>query len=530
MSGENDRNTKRWVVNLMVLLGALALSLGIGELALRWHDHYPLFGAMPDESLEPKDIDRKAQAFVDEIQVPADVRKEWFNVEPPFHQYPDLPPEEKKLLLDDLGDGPSLSIDVELVKRWNLNFLTHNICVDPNSIFIEYFSRFPGFVYAFKPNNRSHRPTYRFFFNGYVPGLPSGYNNYGWRGLPIPLNKPDSTIRIAFIGASTTQQANIFRYSYPEYVVSWLNLWAKSRGHDFTFECINAGREAFGIDDIAATVKYELLPVRPDIFIFYEGINQFGFVDILEEEYTREFGRAQLPMISRLVERSNLVRKLIFLQGGKIGEPAKPYYKLKWPTGLDRENPDISHPKLPSQLVSVLSNLDSMRVDIEGINSELILSSFVMMVKDGMKLNPATHKYIYGFWNAGYYPITYKDIRMYSDFQNRVLEKFAEKHGLAFLDVSQHMPFEPDLFNDGVHMYNPGVKLRAWITFLELLPIIRNKIESGELPRSSGVTLETHPELDNSPVYKVQLQCSCPERHSDKDPYCLNHFIESLTW
>jgi hypothetical protein len=50
---------------------------------------------------------------------------------------------------------------------------------------------------------------------------------FGWRGPEIPLDKPAGTIRIAFVGASTTVGLFDLPFSYPEYVVHWLNLWAE---------------------------------------------------------------------------------------------------------------------------------------------------------------------------------------------------------------------------------------------------------------------------------------------------------------
>ena len=42
-------------------------------------------------------------------------------------------------------------------------------------------------------------------------------------------------------------------------------------------------------------------------------------------------------------------------------------------------------------------------MNLESIGAELVISSFLMMVKDGMMLNPIEHKYIWLYWNATYF-------------------------------------------------------------------------------------------------------------------------------
>ena len=56
-------------------------------------------------------------------------------------------------------------------------------------------------------------------------------------------------------------------------------------------------------------------------------------------------------------------------------------------------------------------------------------------------------------------------------FENRVFAKYAAARGLPLIDVARYMPFDPDLFADATHNTPAGVRLRAWIVFLQLLPL-----------------------------------------------------------
>ena len=105
-------------------------------------------------------------------------------------------------------------------------------------------------------------PPYRFLPNATTPiGLVT--NAYGFRGPPVPFVRTPKTIRIAFVGASTTVDDHHLAYSYPEFVGHWLNLWAASKRLDIRFEVLNAGRESIGSPDIEAIVREEVAPMRP---------------------------------------------------------------------------------------------------------------------------------------------------------------------------------------------------------------------------------------------------------------------------
>jgi hypothetical protein len=66
----------------------------------------------------------------------------------------------------------------------------------------------------------------------------------------VPFKRNPRTIRIVFVGASTTISKHTFPYSYPEFV--WLNLWAADHKLDIRFEAMNAGRESVQSIDLDA--------------------------------------------------------------------------------------------------------------------------------------------------------------------------------------------------------------------------------------------------------------------------------------
>ena len=165
------------------------------------------------------------------------------------------------------------------------------------------------------------------------------------------------------------------------------------------------------------------------------------------------------------------------------GEWPKPDYTLAWPAGVDERDPDIGRADLPVNLPTILRDLDAMRSASEQSGAELVLASFFWLVKDGMVLDPVRHRAILEYINQGYAPFRYRDLERLAAFQNRVFAKYARAHKLDFIDVARLMPFDPDLFVDAIHNTYAGERLRAWIFFQALVPIVESRLKSGAWPR-----------------------------------------------
>jgi hypothetical protein len=59
------------------------------------------------------------------------------------------------------------------------------------------------------------------------------------------------------------------------------------------------------------------------------------------------------------------------------------------------------------------------------------------------------------------------------------LNEYAKAHGLPFMDIAGKTPFDPGLFLDAVHTSYAGSRVRGWITFNELVQVVRS-------PRTAG--------------------------------------------
>ena len=409
----------------------------------------------------------------------------------------------------------------DMFKAWN-TALVGDPCKHP------YLRDAPGHLFVYDPPDGSPHPPYRFLPNATTPvGLVT--NAYGFRGPPVPFVRTPQTIRIAFVGASTTVDAHHLAYSYPEFIGHWLNLWAASKRLDVRFEVLNAGRESINSIDIEAIVRQEVLPLRPDLVVYYEGANQFDLRTVAPsvpkpDPFARPAAVPPEPVVLRWLGEFALVRRVRALLrsadasagssgggSGSGGEWPKPDYNLVWPTGLDETDPDIGRADLPVNLSTILGNLDGIRAATQAAAGELALASFVWLVKDGMMLNPIRHKAILEYLNRGYAPFRYRDLERLAAFENRVFAKYALAHRLAFLDVARLMPRDPDLFVDAIHNTQTGVRLKAWVVLQELLPLVERHLANGTWPKADpGAGMPARHPAFAVPPRPLEFTCKAP--------------------
>jgi hypothetical protein len=493
------REPRRRLANLGLLLCSTLGTVVLGEVAVRLVDGYALRHLeLRHATVSEREELEVALAYVAEMPVPPSVDRAWFTESPP--PLPRTKPDAELTALFESQPRGMLAVDV--TKVWNAEFVDAEARkTNPPG---GWFAAFPPAFYVFDPPAPTPYPHYRFPPNMTMPsGLVT--NRFGFRGPQITLDKPSRAIRIAFVGASTTIDPHSHPFSYPELVGHWLQIWARVERRNVIVEIINAGREGFDSPDIAAVVRQELLPLEPDLVVYYEGANQFGFRHLLDLPKDQRSARGpSLPqgdagLLERLQSCSALARRTAVLIGrlapGAGGEKPKPRYRLRWPEGLDELDPDLSRPDLPPQMGRVLQDLESMRRDLRRIGSQLAVASFIWMVYEGMELDPVRDVALHTYLNEYFWPLRYRDMRRMADFQNRVFEKYAATHELPFLDVAGAFPRDPRLFSDAVHTRMSGTRLRAWVTFLRLLPVISSRLQSGALPRADREPLDHHPNL-----------------------------------
>lgn len=93
-------------------------------------------------------------------------------------------------------------------------------------------------------------------------------NSWGFRGKEFSVQKQSGTLRIITLGASTTVDPfNFDDETYPFY------LEQKLKSKSYKVEVINGGLHGQKINNLIALFEKRILPLKPDIVIFYEATN-----------------------------------------------------------------------------------------------------------------------------------------------------------------------------------------------------------------------------------------------------------------
>ncbi len=494
--------------NLLVVLISTLLGLLLWEAGLRWFTSYG-----PRSAAQPATVAAKPVSVADGVRyirqfaAVSGADPAWFSEDPPPLPNRTSPAPALAARYLEYQRRGLAGFQAEYV--WNSYLVKRDRC-NPSG----FLRGFPETVLTFTPNAVSMHPVYRFPAS---ETLPSGLvtNQFGLRGHPSSLAKPARTIRIAFLGASTTAGFHPFPFSYPEYVEHWLNRFAEANHYDVRFEALNGGREGVNSNDIAAILREELLPLDPDLAVYYEGSNQFAAANLLVQPVIPP--RATIdpldPVVQHKLPASLRTRFATFdlldraLNGFRtVGEPRKPRYRLQWPEGVDEAQPNPDSPLLPLQLPAIVGDLDAIRAGMGSIGGRLAVCSFEWFTPGNAPLSPTRHAEIYRQLNTVLWPLRYSDIRRLADFQNRVFRNYAASRKVPYLDVAAEIPQDPDLFIDAIHMSQVGERVRAWIAFRQLLPVVRRLIDSGQLPHQNDAARLPHP----ARMETAGMTTSCP--------------------
>lgn len=439
--------------------------------------------------------------FLAEHTFPPGVNADWFlSVPEPVAKYPVLP--EHQARRDAYGYRSNYLWNENLSEKY---YLTSGI-----------FDAIPPDVYLFDAPTDSVLPRYRYPPNVTLPtGLTT--NQYGWRGVPIELHKPERTIRIAALGASTTVGGHSLKSSYPEFLQHWLNLWARDSGQNVRFEVINAGREGLNSSDIAAVMHFEVLPLDVDYVIYYEGSNQFHPEQVVTFPPEYQMGKPPAGVIpnfanvesddktlldylseySALAARARSIVEQFLVTGEEPPKPAQTFFLA---AGQDEMHPSRAALDNALDLRRILIHLDQIKADADANGVQMVMTTFNWFVYDDMVLDPQRNRNLYGYINRVYWPISYTNMRRAADYQNRVFRMWAEQSRVPIIDVAGIMPKQADLFDDAIHNKYLGTRIRAWTIFEQLLPLLRQDIESGKLPRPARFNYTHHPTINDTVI------------------------------
>lgn len=276
-------------------------------------------------------------------------------------------------------------------------------------------------------------------------------NSLGFRSPEFSVNKSPNTIRIVCLGASTTEGSQANNQSYPYYLQQELG----AAFPDKNIEVINAGRHAVGIKDLEATLAEEILPLQPDIVIFYHAANDVDlneFVPDLRGSLGWPEGTAWLYTKNGIVQglyQNSALFKTLYNQ----------FFTTSVPPAMSHTFNENSRTEGAQRYHDTLTSIASR---CKAADTKLVIVSFITVANNNLSItfdqNQGLFKEIYRNW----YPLTPGEIEKAYQKYNNEAKSVAMERNLSYYDVAAEYPKDPKYFPfDYIHFTPEGNRLLA---------------------------------------------------------------------
>jgi len=340
---------------------------------------------------------------------------------------------------------------LDKVKIWNRKFYeSRDTYFRKWPIPIDFFdapTQFPR--YLFKQNTALIRQGNNALLTN--PTDPQAFwrsNSWGLRGDEFSLEKPAEIVRIVCLGASTTEGSQGNRETYPYFLQQELT----SRFPGRFFEVINAGHHGQGIEDLLEVFKQRLLPLNPDLVIFYEGYNDIDWNEFVKASANCKVGTCWLnsypSWFKWLFTHS---ASFVFLTG-----------KFSWDQQI---SPAAEHQFITANLKSPVHYrqiLQAIVKEAQANQIKIALSSFISVAHLGLEVTYQQNSGIFGALNKQFFPLTVSEIEKIFQTFNQQSASVAREFSIPYADVAAQFPKELLYFPfDLIHLSPDANKLLA---------------------------------------------------------------------
>jgi hypothetical protein len=354
-------------------------------------------------------------------------------------------------------------------------------------------------IFAFHSYDGTVSPPYRLYPGNDFTPTPWITNRYGWLSVDVPPAKPPHIIRIGIIGDSTSHNF------YGLQLQAYLNVWAASAHLDVSFQVLNGARQGLEWQDELNVLKYELLPMGLD-YVYAYFAPTFAVAGY-SKTYARlpsgiVFGQPPHPhpgervwpagFLAPLTPFSALARNAWqqwsgTAPGSMLAEPPKPSVRLKLPAQPYRGQLNLSAAEKDPYFADLVRHLDQLQQIAREGGVRPVVSDERLCVWQGMRLNGSTQRLLYDQLNGPlFWPLSYAQIRRLLDAHNAAINTWAAAHDTPVVDVDARYPRDSTLCSDTFHDLPLGMRLRAWIIFQGLIPLIQKDLAAGIVPHANA--------------------------------------------
>lgn len=267
----------------------------------------------------------------------------------------------------------------------------------------------------------------------------------GFRSPELQQPKPPRTIRLAFIGGSTTFCAEVSsnEATWPHRV--WEQLHESYP--DVQFDYVNAGVVGYLVSTSLRNLEYRVKPLQPDVIVIYDGINDFS-KDTRELARQRGLYSGERTEVNDFLSRYSLAWYLIEKKAQILFREKK----AARPTGRLVFDPSTVsggfHQRL-RQLVQAAQEVAPV----------VALATFSQKARRGQ---PPSEQLRACGSTLYYNPFLSVDgILSGMEEYNRVIRAVAHETNAVLIEGEDQIPGDDEHFNDSVHFKDAGAAIMA---------------------------------------------------------------------
>ncbi|MBI5749433.1 MAG: SGNH/GDSL hydrolase family protein [Nitrospinae bacterium] len=285
------------------------------------------------------------------------------------------------------------------------------------------------------------------------------HNNFGFRGKDITLKKHPNSVRIIFMGGSTTYESGIGGGDkvFTEILEDKLNQFFEGKK---SIEVINAGVPTWSSVHSLINFATYLLDFEPDIIFLMDGLNDAAvrISDNSRSDYAEYYKPMQIPPL-KIWESSAFLSTIL----RKYTSPANKWWPNYWHGLVDVTN----DPKISKWIQSQYPYVNEMTQGNMEAHSPYpfernILSLIGITRQFGIKVVLLTTPILNISHNKA------KAIEALLE-NHHILKSITEKENIPFIDLYNLIPQREELYADIYHLNSKGQPIKAEKLFEEIV-------------------------------------------------------------
>jgi len=270
-------------------------------------------------------------------------------------------------------------------------------------------------------------------------------NSLGFRGPPLTQPKPADTLRLAFVGASTTFSAEVSSND-----MTWPHLVTEAiQGQylDVNIDYVNAAVPGYTVKSSLINFRRRVAPLRPDVTVIYHATNDLSWETrslAMEQGVYEKHGGKDSSWLAEHSQLWYLVEKNLRIKEVK-NDAMKTVGRLEFS---------------PSELGEHFrKDLTQLVIEAQGVSKLVALVTFSIQIRP----EQTAEQQLAAASSALYYMPFMDTQSLIAAFRryNQIMAEVASETGAVLIEGEMLIPGDGEYFNDSVHFKDAGSRIMA---------------------------------------------------------------------